>query len=126
MIEPRLDPVVAAFVAKLPATKEDGQDVGFDGHALLADFLAASATAQAERVYLGLSGFMASGNRTPKDLVAYIKARGLAVLEPWVDLMTSVGQDREVWARDAANRAALAYRDRLCELMENAGRGGAA
>ena len=120
------DPIVAAFVAKLPATKEDGQGVGFDGHAFLADFLVASATAQAERVYLGFSGFMASGNRTPEELATYIEARGLAVLEAWADLMTCAKQDREVWAREAANRAALAYRDRLCDLMENAGQGRAA
>ena len=114
------------WLAKLPATKAEGEVQGFDGRAWLAGYLKASARDKAEEVYLGLDEFMATAPRTLEDLDEHVTAHGLVLLQAWGSTMLLAGADAEPWAKEAADQAALAYRDRMTELMDTAGVGGRA
>ncbi len=114
------------WLGRLPATKAEGQARGFDGRAWLAGYLKASARDKAEEVYLGLDEFMAAAPRTLEDLDEHVTARGMVLLEAWGSTMLLAGADGEPWAKEAANQAALVYRDRMAELMDTASMGGRA
>lgn len=117
--------VAASWIARLPASKEEGQKVGFDGRVWLAGYLEEFARDRAETVFLDLHSFMGPG-RTLEDLARYIESRGMVVMEAWASLMATTGTDREPWAAEAANRAAHGYRERIDELLKSASLGGCA
>ena len=108
------------WLAKLPATKAEGEAQGFDGRAWLAGYLEASARDQAEAIYLGLNDFMAAGGCTVEDLSRHVEAHGAVLLEAWAATMVASGTDHEEWAREAATQAATTYRVRMEELMATA------
>ena len=121
-----LSRIVRRLAATLPATKDEGVAQGFDGQAWLGDALEVLARDKADEVFLGLDDFMAAAPRTEDDLGEHIMAHGLALLDAWASTMLAYGTDSQPWAKDAANRAALVYRDRIAELMETASDGGRA
>ena len=114
------------WLGKLPATKAEGQAQAFDGRAWLAGYLKASARDRAETVFLGLDDFMAAAPRTLEDLDEHVTAHGLVLMKAWGATMLTYGTDGEPWAKEAANQAALVYRDRMAELMDTASMGGQA
>ncbi len=119
------DRLTAEWIAKLPASREAGVAAGFDGRAWISGFLMAFARDRAERTFLGLDDFMTTG-RTIDDLDRHIVSGGMAMLEGWASTMARCGCAAEPWAAEAAQRAALAYRERIERLLATSDAGGRA
>lgn len=117
-------PVAHAWIAKLPAVDEDLAGA-LDVRAWLSGYLEGAARRHAETVVMDLPDGLKAAEASP-DLVRFVSARGMAVLQAWVDLTATVGQHHERWAREAADRAIAAYADRIDDLMAISGAGGRA
>ncbi len=117
--------LIAAWADRMQDAADRHPAVAFDGRVSLPAWLVESARDQAERIFLALDATPVEA-RDMALAERMLGAAGTAFLEAWGWAMAAFGSDDEPWAKDAADLAALAYRDRLDDLAPGMNAGGRA